>query len=346
LFVDLEKIVLYITNHFPAEITEELSKLVIPNLTQQIKVVWLSSSIPTSLDDMLEFQKVIALVQEFGEILDQNGWDGSNSFEEWIANVPKLWLTKRRETCLEWMRGELASGVGITKTVEHSETQTLSREEGKHMGTNGQNDDWDAAWSDTDEVEVPQEPSSQTSVQRGVQHDGGDGDAETSNGNSETDPVVEEDDMEDAWGWGDGDDVMEDPVADEDPLPPMEVASPASPARTRSHPNQREVTLTERYLVSQMPERVLHNIKHIIGDSATLSQPHSEKNPVTSAAVGLFAMPTLVLAMYRAVSPYYYAKIPAGNMCVYGFRIDNLAANFSQVSLQRCHVASRTTARA
>lgn len=40
----------------------------------------------------------------------------------------------------------------------------------------------------------------------------------------------------------------------------------------------------------------------------------NEQNPVTAAAVGLFALPTLVLAMYRAVSPYYYNMAPGGNM--------------------------------
>jgi centromere/kinetochore protein ZW10 len=40
----------------------------------------------------------------------------------------------------------------------------------------------------------------------------------------------------------------------------------------------------------------------------------NEKNPVAAAAAGLFALPTLILAMYRAVSPYYYTLSTGGNM--------------------------------
>lgn len=35
------------------------------------------------------------------------------------------------------------------------------------------------------------------------------------------------------------------------------------------------------------------------------------------AAPGLFALPTLILAMYRAISPYYYTDSPGGNMYLY-----------------------------
>jgi protein transport protein DSL1/ZW10 len=45
-----------------------------------------------------------------------------------------------------------------------------------------------------------------------------------------------------------------------------------------------------------------------------MSANSNEQNPVTAAAVGLFALPTLVLAMYRAVSPYYYTMTSGGNM--------------------------------
>jgi protein transport protein DSL1/ZW10 len=40
----------------------------------------------------------------------------------------------------------------------------------------------------------------------------------------------------------------------------------------------------------------------------------NEQNPVAVAAAGLFALPTLILAMYRAVSPYYYTLGSGGNM--------------------------------
>lgn len=50
-----------------------------------------------------------------------------------------------------------------------------------------------------------------------------------------------------------------------------------------------------------------------------LTQSRSEGNPVAAAAAGLFNLPTLVLAMFRAVSPYYYSLdiSGGGNMYLY-----------------------------
>lgn len=45
-----------------------------------------------------------------------------------------------------------------------------------------------------------------------------------------------------------------------------------------------------------------------------LTKSSDNANPVASAVAGLFSLPTLVLAMFRAVSPYYYALSNGGNM--------------------------------
>ena len=39
--------------------------------------------------------------------------------------------------------------------------------------------------------------------------------------------------------------------------------------------------------------------------------------PVAAAAPGLFSLPTLILAMYRAVGPSYYTTNPSGNIFLY-----------------------------
>lgn len=42
-----------------------------------------------------------------------------------------------------------------------------------------------------------------------------------------------------------------------------------------------------------------------------------ENSPVAKAAAGLFSLPTLALAMFRAVGPYYYSLDNGGNMFLY-----------------------------
>jgi protein transport protein DSL1/ZW10 len=64
----------------------------------------------------------------------------------------------------------------------------------------------------------------------------------------------------------------------------------------------------------------------------------SDDNPVAAAAAGLFGLPTFVLAMFRAVSPYYYALDVSGggNMYLYNDatylseRLEDLAGSWKK----------------
>lgn len=54
---------------------------------------------------------------------------------------------------------------------------------------------------------------------------------------------------------------------------------------------------------------------HIPFETVDSLTPHRHGNsPVAKAAAGLFGLPTLALAMFRAVGPYYYALDHGGNM--------------------------------
>lgn len=81
-----------------------------PSLSAQIKEVWLDTAVPSSLDDMVEYQKSMAQVHEFAEKLESLQWPGVDDFYDWVTNASKIWLLKRRETSLDWTRNQLALG--------------------------------------------------------------------------------------------------------------------------------------------------------------------------------------------------------------------------------------------
>lgn len=305
LFVDLEKVINYLCEHLPEEITTSMSTLIMPKLTPRIKTIWLNTAVPTSLNDMLEYRKVLALVHEFAEILDKHRWAGGEEYNDWVSGAPKLWLTKRKEKCLDETRVGIAQGLGKKTLVERHETHEISREEGQNITANGKNDDWDAAWSDGEDAPP-----------KNIEMAGND--SPQSNELSQVKPntTLAEDDEDDAWGWGDADGPAIDEGAEEDTSlsENFNAPVPGSPSLNRHSLAKREVTLTEKYQISSIPEAVLRNIKQILDDGAALTQHNNEENPVTAAAVGLFALPTLVLAMYRAVSPHHYSRSAAGNM--------------------------------
>jgi len=79
----------------------------------------------------------------------------------------------------------------------------------------------------------------------------------------------QDDDSADAWGWGDdeaGD--GENTTAEDETTPEGTKAT----AHDRITDAVREVTLTEKYTISSMPDPVYNTIKSIIEDGATLTR--------------------------------------------------------------------------
>lgn len=262
-----------------------------PKLTVLIRSTWLDSAVPVSLDDMKDFRKAIALVQVFAETIAKLGWEGSNDLQDWVESAPRLWVAKRRETSLNSTRKQLSHGIGHTKEVERTETQIITEMEGEHLAPNSQNKeadkgehDWDAAWSD-DEGKGSEGKGSEGKGSEGTSSGklasssiGGSSLEQESNWTAEVvkednatkDAAFNDDDAADAWGWGDEDDgdVAEKPVDPPTTVPKeTDEAEPEGPRQV-----QREITLTEKYRVSSMPEPVFQAITDIIEDGVTLTR--------------------------------------------------------------------------
>ncbi|KAI1415337.1 hypothetical protein F5Y13DRAFT_178306 [Hypoxylon sp. FL1857] len=329
LFSDLDQVMTYLSERLPEELVYSLSNVMMPDLIPRIIGIWLDTAVPASLKEMDEFRKVTEAVKVFCSRLQNLKYSGFQELQEWVDDAPKVWLSKCRETALDSVRTKLAQGLGQPKEVERVETQTVTRSEGKELAANritsGDDDGW-GAWDDgeTDNKE-----------------------------NVNAKPEINEDDGTDAWGWGDDDGADEQPEApleqrqaeqpaEEDPTEAWgwgeedtaEVApeEPAAKPASSSNPQTRELTLKETYNVSSMPDPVLALVSTVLEDAAFLVG--SEGNPMAAVAGGLFSLPTLVLAMFRAVSPYYYNLNTGGNMFLYNDatylseRLSDLAKNW------------------
>ncbi|KAI8960574.1 hypothetical protein F5Y11DRAFT_329475 [Daldinia sp. FL1419] len=306
LFSDLDQVMTYLSERLPEELAYSLSNIMMPDLIPRLISTWLDTAVPASLREMNEFQSVTEVVKSFCSRLRNLKLSGFQELQDWVDDAPKVWLSKCKETALDTVRTKLSQGLGQPKEVERVETQTVTRSEGKGLAANGlsssnDDDDWGAAWDDG-EADIQQDAS--------------------------TKPDATEDDGADAWGWGEDDATGEQPQAEpadeEDPaaawgwgeedtteVPPGDVETKAQPTSTQT----RELTLKETYNISSMPEPVLALISAILEDAASVVG--SEGNPMAATAGGLFSLPTLVLAMFRAVSPYYYTLNTGGNMFLY-----------------------------
>ncbi|KFY26992.1 hypothetical protein V493_03754 [Pseudogymnoascus sp. VKM F-4281 (FW-2241)] len=368
LFLDLEKMIRFLSENFPPDFAQPLSSVLMPKLTTLIRETWLDSAVPVSLDHMTDFRNAIALVHEFAETISSLGWGGADNLNDWVESSPRLWVAKRRETALDSTRRQLSKGIGRTKGVERTETQIITEiiEEGFPEGraneadeTVKREDDWDVEWSDDEDK--GNEDSAPGGADKEKSKENNTGGGSDSDGNTKSssslgrdspkennwtagvlkEAAPDDDDVADAWGWGDEDEEEAPAEIEEKPAPAPGKVETLEPHGSREV--QREVTLTEKYTVSSMPEPVFDTINEIIEDGVTLTRENHDTNPVSAAAVGLFGLPTLVLAMYRASAPVYYNLAPGGNMYCYNdaMHLSDLFKDFSATWAQRTDLGPR-----
>lgn len=348
LFSDLTQIFDFLAKVFPSDLVQSISTVMMPEVTTRIVNVWLDSVVPSSLSEMAEFEPVIESARGFCGSLSRLKYTGYGELQEWVDSAPKVYLSKCRAAALDSVRVKLAGGLGPSKEVERVETQTVTRLEGKELAANGPSaaaavvsDDhgWDSAWLDheNEAEDMGDVPRAQAPSTTEPEDDGADawgawadedeaGDSKDENSTAElTQPknmstkeyVKEDDDDEgesaDAWGWGE-----EDTTVESEPIPQSasQATSKSQPA-VKSEPSTREMTLKEIYNISSTPEPILALIFSLVEDGASLTQESHQSSPVAAAAAGLFSVPTLVLAMFRAIAPYYYTSEVGGNMYLY-----------------------------
>ncbi|PKS05310.1 hypothetical protein jhhlp_008683 [Lomentospora prolificans] len=340
LLTDLSTVFTFLSERLPPDLLETLCSVMMGDVTDRIIKVWLDSAIPPALRDLDKFQSVIKSAEQLCSVLETHGYSGFEELRNWVDNAPTVWLNKCRETALDSVRSKLSGGIGNTKSVEKIERQMVSLAEGKELAKSGTvqssatEQEWDSAWGfDDDMADEPEDadesmenkyPNAETTAEDdGVDawgwDDGPDDIPEEPDAEPEKpSPKSDEDVAADAWGWGDEDTVEEPPRLPE-PKKQKRVASVPRRKETKSRDEDqtREMVLKETYHISSMPEPVLGLISAILEDGAALTGPGNETNPVASAASGLFGIPPLALALFRAISPYYYSLDVGGSMYLY-----------------------------
>lgn len=98
----------------------------------------------------------------------------------------------------------------------------------------------------------------------------------------QTPDIEDEDDGADAWGWGDDDDDAEIDATAGNPEPTnfrtAQESEPINALKRPSllqNPSTREMTLSERYWISSIPQPVFNSVKKLYDDAAELTQPES-----------------------------------------------------------------------
>jgi protein transport protein DSL1/ZW10 len=260
----------YLRQKLPAPICLSLSRAILPVISSKLIKFWLTPSMPIDPQGLDTFERVLDCTLQFNETIDGYGWR-VQELVFWVTQLPRLWLARRRADSLDQVRHVLFKSPGITKKAERAETELVSSKD-EVLLENGPTNDWNASWGHDNE-----EPSNDHAMTKAVDDDedvsawGLDDDTEETKLDSppSAPKPVGEDDIGDAWGWGDDE---QDETADALESVPLAAQTRETGECMKDSP-RREITLTEFYTITDIPDSILALIVCQITDSETISQP-------------------------------------------------------------------------
>ena len=258
--------------------------------------------------DRLE-QRVIVMLEK----LKSFEWQGQRELQDWIEDVQRAWLNKRKAATLDAVRNAFASAKGLLRQVERVERQVVSTvAAGKHL-IGDESDDWDANWDEeAKEKSSPEDPAkidpSEDDDTDGWGFD--DEDESPARPKTENGKAAEADDEDagEAWGWGDSDESPATKKKVQTILAHQEKASNGTKIPQKA---EQEVTLTEVYSISEIPDYLIEVIGRDLSDSQTIQTTQHKSFDSATASKALLALLTLALAMFRATAPSYYGASPS-----------------------------------
>ncbi|KAF1974030.1 hypothetical protein BU23DRAFT_505803 [Bimuria novae-zelandiae CBS 107.79] len=317
---DIQAIAEYLSTRMPPDITIPLSEKLIPVIANRLISSWLLPAVPLSTKGISDFQETLSLVLGLVEFFDELGWSGQQRLTEWVDKSAEIWLARQKEAAIAQVQRILPRRVQEKKTVERVETQILSK--GDTLGRHEEQDEeWGAEWGDEAAAEEPAKNGEQG------QNDAAEEEDMSAWGMDEDEPQESHKETEEPRAGAQGEEDAEDWGADwgDEEEPKQALTAPASKSAAEPTANEqagkpskdREMTLREMYTVTAIPDAIIELILQAVTDVGTLNTPELSGSAIAPASGGLFAIPSLLLAMYRATAATHYSRDIAGNMLIY-----------------------------
>lgn len=301
----LRQAIKFLYTHLPDLAIEQVGQLLMPNVVSTLIGTRLSVGIPTELSKAPTLQSTQDAVSAFADDLKFFRWPGYKELQLWVGQLPMIWLGKRKMASLNALRKALSTTRGPTREVERVERQAIAKQDVDAL--NGMVEEWDARWDEDAKVK----PSHADEEASGWGFD----DDEEQVGNKHAEHQEgETEDVADAWGWGDENDTDEEKNTTS---PKAQRKQPGNGAHVDPSTEQ-EITLVERYTITDIPDHVLEIIGKDLQDAEEIAKPTYSALSTAKPSAGLQAIPSHTLAMFRAMATTYYSTtLPSGNMHLY-----------------------------
>lgn len=302
---------------FASTIQSAAAKAILGDLMTLLVNDWLNPGLPTDLTMLHELDELQNKATCILKELQSMQWEGQKQLQDWVEDIPRAWLNKRKAVTLDAVRKAFANSKGTLRQVERVERRVLSTGIDENGDGAENSNDWDAGWDD-DNNKAESNENSQAEEEEDASGWGFDDDDDANKEAEAKDEdnkigassnQDEEDDAGDAWGWGDdgaAESKLEPAAKDNDDSKQVNGAQ-----GTKHKQEKQEVTLTELYSITDIPDHLVEIIGKDISDAQAIhDNPHDGLNS-SSATRGLLALPTLALAMFRATAPTYYGASPS-----------------------------------
>ena len=307
----------YLHSYLPNRLNATIAKMIVPDTVSNLITEWLTECVPVELSEIPTFEELQTRALQLSELLKSYGWPGSQDLIDWTERAPRMWLTKRRMASLDGVRKVLAAERGSSKRVERVERQVLSKKEAVFATTDS--DDWNNEWDDDDEKQ-------ESSLSKTGGEDDGNGWGFDEDESQETDVPIrskpedidKEDDSAEAWGW-DEDGAVGHPTESSISRNKGGAADSGPVNGTNGGTaGGRELTLKEEYTTTDVPDLILEIINKDVREASEVTDARYSILHGINPTNGLLALPTFVVAMFRATAPSYYGStLNNGNMRLY-----------------------------
>ena len=304
----------YLQSNLPKIIEAPVANAIIPDLVSTLVAEWLTPSVPLELSDIPELEVLQTKASTLAKKLSTSGWPGSQDLSDWVELTSRMWLTRRRMASLDRVRTTLALERGPTRQVERIERQVVSTQDAV-FATDGEGDDWNSGWNHEDESSAQNQPEEDDVSAWDFDADE-EPDANHPFGQTELADDGKDDDSAEAWGWDE-----DSPSKQQDTTSAVSNASQKKVSSNHANgelPQEREVILKESYTITDIPDYILDIISKDVQEATDVKDPKYSALESVSPSSGLLALPTFVLAMFRATAPSYYtSSLSNGNMHLY-----------------------------
>jgi len=316
----------YIGENSPSKLKQHLLAHLADQIIPLLIVNWLDPAIPVELERLHELDDLQDQTSRLIATLEQSSPKELNSLELWNNQLQEMWIARRRTVSLDAVRNAFAKNTAATRSVERVERLTAATKQGQ-LKPDAADDDWAQDWNDNEDR--VSNDNVMSDVVSGEESDAWGFDADDQ-ANEAKEPAqdkksAEVEDEGEAWGWADEEDPPKSAIELEKKIAVREANGLKDQQLQHS---EQDTILTEHYTITDIPDSILDQISKDISDLQILqSSPEAYFKDSNRVPTGLQSFPTLVLAMFRAISQNHYQTLGLSNMNLYNdslYLIDRL----------------------